>query len=63
MAPINRSGHFDPAVTFGSWAGGRFRPRDIPGHVVAQVAGAIVSGWLHGGVLEAGIEPNTARRL
>jgi aquaporin Z len=34
--------HLNPAVTVGLWAGGRFRAADVPGYVVAQVAGAIV---------------------
>jgi aquaporin Z len=34
-------GHFNPAVTFGLWAGGRFKTADILPYVVAQVAGAI----------------------
>jgi aquaporin Z len=34
-------GHFNPAVTFGLWAGGRFKTGDILPYVVAQVAGAI----------------------
>jgi len=34
-------GHFNPAVTFGLWAGGRFATKDIVGYVVAQVVGAI----------------------
>jgi aquaporin Z len=33
--------HFNPAVTVGLWAGGRFPARAIPGYVLAQVAGAI----------------------
>lgn len=32
--------HLNPAVTFGLWAGGRFKGQDIPGYVVAQVLGA-----------------------
>lgn len=36
-------GHFNPAVTFGLWAGGRFPAKDIPAYVVAQVAGAILA--------------------
>src|SRR6186713_1739009 len=34
-------GHFNPAVTVGLWAGGRFPAGDILGYVVAQLAGAL----------------------
>jgi aquaporin Z len=34
-------GHFNPAVTFGVWASGRFKAADVPVYVVAQVVGAI----------------------
>jgi aquaporin Z len=40
LGPIS-GGHFNPAVTVGLWAGGRFPARDLPGYVVAQVAGGI----------------------
>ncbi len=43
LGPIS-GGHFNPAVSFGLWAGGRFAGRDVPAYVVAQVAGAIVAG-------------------
>lgn len=33
--------HLNPAVTVGLWAGGRFRAGEVPGYVVAQVAGAV----------------------
>jgi aquaporin Z len=33
--------HFNPAVTFGLWAGGRFPAKDIVPYWVAQVVGAI----------------------
>jgi aquaporin Z len=36
-------GHFNPAVTIGLWAAGRFSARDILPYWVAQVAGAIVA--------------------
>src|SRR3954471_13955736 len=42
LGPIS-GGHFNPAVTVGLWAGGRFPARDIPAYVVAQVAGAIAA--------------------
>jgi aquaporin Z len=35
--------HFNPAVTLGLWAGGRFPAKDIVPYWVAQVAGAIVA--------------------
>lgn len=35
--------HFNPAVTFGLWAGGRFPAREIAPYWAAQVAGAIVA--------------------
>lgn len=34
-------GHFNPAVTFGLWAGGRFKAAEILPYIVAQVIGAI----------------------
>ena len=41
-------GHFNPAVSFGLWAGGRFAAKDLLPYVVAQVLGAIVaSGVLY----------------
>ena len=33
--------HFNPAVTIGLWAGGRFPAREIPLYVVAQCVGAL----------------------
>jgi aquaporin Z len=38
-------GHFNPAVTVGLWAGGRFAARDIVPYIVAQVVGAILAAF------------------
>lgn len=38
-------GHFNPAVTLGLWAGGRFDAKDIPLYIVAQVVGAIAAAF------------------
>lgn len=39
-------GHFNPAVSIGLWAGGRFPARELLPYVVAQVAGAVVAGFV-----------------
>ncbi len=36
-------GHFNPAVTLGLWAGGRFPAKDIIGYIIAQVIGGIIA--------------------
>ena len=36
-------GHFNPAVTVGLWAGGRFPAKSIAPYVIAQVVGAILA--------------------
>jgi aquaporin Z len=38
--------HFNPAVSLGLWAGGRFATRDLLPYVIAQVAGAILAGFV-----------------
>jgi aquaporin Z len=38
-------GHFNPAVTLGLWAGGRFAAKDIPVYVIAQVLGGIAAAF------------------
>lgn len=37
-------GHFNPAVSVGLWAGGRFPVAKLPGYVLAQVLGGIAAG-------------------
>jgi aquaporin Z len=39
-------GHFNPAVTIGLAAGGRFPAAQIPGYIVAQLVGAIAAAGL-----------------
>jgi aquaporin Z len=41
LGPVS-GGHFNPAVSFGLWAGGRFPTASLAPYVVAQVGGAIV---------------------
>jgi aquaporin Z len=42
LGPIS-GGHFNPAVSVGLWAGGRFPANQLLPYIVAQVAGAIVA--------------------
>jgi aquaporin Z len=39
-------GHFNPAVSFGLWAGGRFPASSLPGYLLAQVVGALAAGFV-----------------
>ncbi len=39
-------GHFNPAVTVGLWAAGRFEAADIGPYVIAQVVGAILAAYV-----------------
>ncbi len=39
-------GHFNPAVTVGLWAGGRFKGRDVLPYVVIQVIAAIAAAGM-----------------
>ncbi len=43
VGPIS-GGHFNPAVSFGLWAGGRFSGKDLIPYVVAQVIGGLLAG-------------------
>ena len=57
-------GHFNPAVTLGLWAGGKFDTSNIIPYIVAQVLGglasAIVFSVILGGKLSAGPDPSHA---
>jgi aquaporin Z len=57
-------GHFNPAVSLGLWAGGRFPARDLLPYVVAQVVGAALAGFvlfqIAGGAAGFAIDPNAA---
>ncbi|TVR81984.1 MAG: aquaporin Z [Rhodospirillales bacterium] len=37
-------GHFNPAVSVGLWAAGRFPAKDLPPYILAQVIGGLVAG-------------------
>ena len=39
-------GHFNPAVSFGLWAGKKFSGSDLLPYIIAQVLGAILAGGL-----------------
>jgi len=36
-------GHFNPAVSLGLWAGGKFSGKDLPGYIISQLVGAILA--------------------
>ena len=42
LGPIS-GGHFNPAVSVGLWAGGRFSGKQLGPYIIVQVAGAIVA--------------------
>jgi aquaporin Z len=45
LGPVSGA-HFNPAVSIGLWAGGRFPGRDVPGYVAAQLVGAIAAAGM-----------------
>jgi len=42
LGPIS-GGHFNPAVSFGLWAGGRFPASQLIPYIIAQVVGAVLA--------------------
>ncbi len=57
-------GHFNPAVSFGLWAGGRFAARDLVPYIVAQVLGGLLAGFIlwqiASGTGTFSVDPNAA---
>lgn len=57
-------GHFNPAVSFGLWAGGRFPAKDLLPYIAAQVLGAVFAGWIlyriASGAAGFALDPNPA---
>jgi aquaporin Z len=49
LGPISGA-HFNPAISLGLWAGGRFPGRELPAYVVAQVVGAVCAGGILYGI-------------
>src|SRR6478609_8233462 len=45
LGPIS-GGHFNPAVTVGAWAAGRFRGHDVPYYILAQVVGGLLGAFV-----------------
>ena len=45
LGPIS-GGHFNPAVSVGLWAGGRFPAAQVPPYILAQVAGGILGAGI-----------------
>jgi aquaporin Z len=43
LGPVSGA-HFNPAVSIGLWAGGRFPARELPAYVAAQVFGGLLAG-------------------
>ncbi len=56
--------HFNPAVSLGLWAGGRFPARDLLPYIAAQVAGGLLAGLvlflIAGGNGTFAIDPGSA---
>jgi aquaporin Z len=56
--------HFNPAVSLGLWAGGRFPARDLLPYIAAQLAGAILAGFIlmqiASGTSTFAVDPNAA---
>jgi aquaporin Z len=45
IGPISGA-HLNPAVSLGLWIGGRFKARELPSYIIAQVVGGIVGAGI-----------------
>ena len=45
IGPISGA-HLNPAVSLGLWMGGRFKARELPGYIIAQVLGGIAGAGI-----------------
>jgi aquaporin Z len=45
IGPISGA-HLNPAISLGLWIAGRFKARDLPGYIIAQVVGAIAGAGI-----------------
>src|ERR1700692_781057 len=55
--------HINPAVTFGLLLSGKFEAKDVPGYVIAQIAGAILAAGvllIIAGGTSAGYDPSVS---
>lgn len=57
LGPISGA-HFNPAVSVGLWAGGRFPALDLLPYIVAQVVGAALAGFAYKALLEGRDKPD-----
>ena len=39
-------GHFNPAVSIGLWAGGRFEAKDLGGYIISQILGGLAGAFV-----------------
>lgn len=60
VGPIS-GGHFNPAVTLGLVAGGRFETKDALGYVIAQVLGGIAAASIFAIILSGAIGGGTVK--
>ena len=60
LAPVSGA-HFNPAVTLGLLAAGRFETSNVVGYIVAQCLGGIAAGAMFVSLIGTGAAPDLAR--